>query len=481
MAAASASCSKNDPVHQEIKQKFNVIIIVSDALRQDIVGCYGGEAKTPNIDWLAKNGIRFDNAYSTSPWTVPSSVSMFTGNHPTIYKSAPFAKGNSTGIPNINMSMQIQVPDNELLLTEYLKQHNYLTGMKVENPHAKLHNNLQGFEPLAEIDDYNQVVPTETKDKIVKITGEKLNSSQPYIESYIFLSYLLKLKPTDNFFILDWMVDPHGPYQPIAKFKERITRDQITLPRVESFYNDTLPANTTFSEDEKWYNKQLYIAEVESVDERVGFIIKTLRENNLLNNTFIVFTSDHGEEFGEHGQYGHGGFGRGCNYYDTLVKVPLIISGPTLSKQQVVSQPVSHLDLMPTLKDMLDIQYTETMQGKSYYPLLTGESTKPRSVFFSDIRENSQIDALIQGNSKLIALRDGNFELYDLENDKKELKNLANTSEEVTAMKQTIVDLRDINKKRKEKNEKLPSAPIDQSSEEKKETIKKLKGLGYIK
>ena len=66
-------------------QKNNVIMIVSDALRSDVLGCYGGGLKTPNIDWLAENGVLFERAYSTSPFTPPSAVSLLTGNYPTSY------------------------------------------------------------------------------------------------------------------------------------------------------------------------------------------------------------------------------------------------------------------------------------------------------------------------------------------------------------------------------------------------------------
>ena len=75
-----SSCQNNLPDHK------NIILIVSDALRADVLSCYGGEARTPNIDWLANNGVLFEKAYSTAPMTMPSCVSLFTGEYPDIYR-----------------------------------------------------------------------------------------------------------------------------------------------------------------------------------------------------------------------------------------------------------------------------------------------------------------------------------------------------------------------------------------------------------
>ncbi|MCK5618807.1 MAG: sulfatase-like hydrolase/transferase, partial [Candidatus Krumholzibacteria bacterium] len=111
-------------------------MIVSDALRQDVLGCYGGDARTPNLDWLAKNGVLFENAYSTSPWTAPSAVSMFTGNYATTYGCSPHAKTRRPG------PIRIYVPRSEHLFVEALNQDGYVTAMKIENVNASMHNNL---------------------------------------------------------------------------------------------------------------------------------------------------------------------------------------------------------------------------------------------------------------------------------------------------------------------------------------------------
>jgi hypothetical protein len=131
--------NKSQAPTQDPEKRYNVMVIVSDALRQDVVGCYGGMARTPNIDWLARNGILFENAYSTSPWTSPSAVSMFTGNYATSYEYSRKGRAKKTPVEHKSEYFhvpQIYVPHSELLFVESLKQLDYITGMEVENVNA---------------------------------------------------------------------------------------------------------------------------------------------------------------------------------------------------------------------------------------------------------------------------------------------------------------------------------------------------------
>jgi len=101
--------------HYSAFKRYNVVMVVSDALRVDVLGCYGGHLKTPNIDWLATQGILFEKAYSIAPWTTPSSVAMFTGEYPGMYRSGMITLKNNPPRP------RYYVPDNDLLLPNYLK------------------------------------------------------------------------------------------------------------------------------------------------------------------------------------------------------------------------------------------------------------------------------------------------------------------------------------------------------------------------
>ena len=178
---------------------------------------------------------------------------------------------------------------------------------------------------------------------------------------------------------------------------------------------------------EQNYVKWLYLKEVESVDERVGYAIKALEENNLLDKTFIVFTSDHGEAFGEHQNiYFHG-----RTLYNEQVQVPLIISGPGILKDNIITSRVSLVDLMPTLAELLGVDSFKDVDGKSYLPLLYGEEDDEERVQYLELWLTQTVSGIIENNFKLIKFANKDSELYDLERDSQELSNIASSNPEL--------------------------------------------------
>jgi len=452
--------------------EYNVVFIVADALRQDAPSCYGGEANTPNLDWLAENGVLFERAYSTSPWTAPSSVGMFTGNYATSYGYAP-----QMG------SVQIYVPPGELLLAEVMHEAGYQTRNWVENLQASIHDNMQGFERLPEVDPFNHPVGAQIRDSLSAITGGEFYDTEGYKGSFEVLMYLLGLNREDHFFLHHWILDPHAPYRPVDEFKSRIKVKWKKLREFPGFYTTGVQGDREYNETELEYVKDLYLAEVESVDERVGYLLSVLRFKNLLDKTFIVFTSDHGELFGEHGLYGHGAFGRGCHYYEDLVRVPLLISGPAVVKGKRVRENVSTLDIMPTLKQLLNAAYEDGVQGKSLAPLLFGDAKREALIYLDDVREHEQLDALVDGHFKLICSGPDKFELYDLQRDPDEKNNLAaSQARRVRAMFEKVKKIRAENKSRRDVNITALKDSVDGRSEaEKRRIMMQLRSLGYIK
>lgn len=469
---------------QDRNKKYNVVIIVSDALRQDVLGCYGGDARTPNIDWLAGNGVLFENSYSTSPWTSPSAVSMFTGNYATTYEySTEGMHRVETAEPKTGYTEfpRIYVPPKELLFVEVLKELGYAAGMEIENINASMHDNLQGFEYVSQ-----SSASKRTAAGINEITGGALFDSWQnavgYWHSFYVLRRLMENAHEQRFFLLDWILDPHSPYDPVKKFFSRIDADEQKLPHPKDYYTAKKYDRPRCTEAEQDYIKRLYIAEVESVDERVGFILRVLKHKRMLDRTYIVFTSDHGEQFGEHGLYEHGGHGIGCHYFEGLIRVPLIFSGPGLPAGKRIKDRVTLLSLMPTLRDLLGVEYDDDMQGGSVAPLLLGNSIASEALYFDDIQEHDQVDALVEGNYKLIVTKDGSFELYDTAGDPLEENNIAARSPElVEVMYQTIVRWREENSSRRKRNlAALGDHVNEMSSEEKQKVIEKLRSLGYV-
>jgi membrane-anchored protein YejM (alkaline phosphatase superfamily) len=248
------------------KANYNVLLIVADALRHDVLSCYGGESQTPHIDRLARQGALFENAYSTSPWTPPSSVSMFTGNYATSYGYGKYLR-----------TIQIYVPQNEVLFAEALGDSGYATGMMIETHQASLHDNLQGFEEIGQLDPSPDAESSAVVDSICAVTGAYFYDRDDCRNLFGVLSYLMELSPGENFYTAYWMLDPHVPLQPADKFRSKIKVDVDKLKQHRSVYQYGVQEDKQYNDEEIDYIKKLYIAEVETVDERIGFIVKVPR------------------------------------------------------------------------------------------------------------------------------------------------------------------------------------------------------------
>lgn len=460
----------------------NIVIIVSDALRLDVLGCYGGETKTPNIDWLAQQGVLFEKAYSTAPCTMPTSVSILTGNYSRAYGIIQKPEHK-----NRIHKYSFYVNDGETLLAEVLSKAGYDVIMRVENRIASRSNNLQGFRKFRKSSQMSKKEIALVKNTIGTENFGR-DEENRLARLYDLLHYLLTVPREQNFFLLNWFLDPHGPYNPPEKFKKSIPMEPGNLPMKESFYSKSrikkftqLARSGKLSSDEYFYIKALYKAEVESIDERVGYIIKALKHRGLLQKTFIVFTSDHGELFGEHGRLGHGN-----NYYEGLLHVPLIIMGPGISKGKKEKTVISLLGLMPTLKDLLGVKYDHHMQGKSYSALFYEGTIRDRMLYFdritNDITNEANIDALLMDDYKLIVKKQNNrpiFKLFNLADDPGEMKNIsAENPQIVKKMFKKILDLRKDNKVRLKQNlTKIKDVNLDK---ELKKTMEELKNLGYL-
>lgn len=476
-------------VSQDPGKRYNVVIIVSDALRCDVLGCYGGEAYTPNIDRLARRGVLFRNAYSNSPWTTPSSVSMFSGSYASTYANG----ARKIILKDISFLQPAYfVKEDELLLPEVLKKLEYDVRLQLNNPNAIISNNMQGLQTVSKkMKGFRQpgkyeILSDKRRKEIEEQTG--ISAYSPiYKRLYPLLDYLLKIRD-EEIFTLIWFNDPHSPYDPIEKFKNRISINTEKLPHPPEYYQEIKNFRTWEKRKtlpiERNYIRNLYEAEVESIDERVGYIIKALKKRRLLHKTYIIFTSDHGESFGGHGLNSHG-----SSFYQEQVHIPLIFFGPGLSRNLIVKTPVSILALMPTIEDLLGLSTPLELQGTSIKPLLTGKNMQPEVIYFDSIQKYSlafkmqkrkHVDALLKDNFKLITLENNLFELYNLSKDPGETRNLARRKPGlVKELYRIIKQIREDNKNLRQ--EHLEGVPKDRIIIDKRQdVIKKLRALGYI-
>jgi arylsulfatase A-like enzyme len=464
-------CSGDDQAAYPV-EPGNIVIIIADALRFDVLGCYGGDVRTPNIDWLAEQGVLFENAYCNSPWTTPSGATILTGNYASTYPHS-----------SIGPTIDLHVPLSELTFGEVLEELGYSTMAGVENLHARTFNVFQGFRFLPTGRSLNRRTSAPLRAELARAIGTELDGPETYQSLYLALATVLQTPPTQRFCLLYWFLDPHEPYDPIDRFRAGVKTDPSELPRELAYYTSRTGRLDDMSEFERQYMWELYKAEVESIDERVGFILDTLRRSNQLENTTIVFTTDHGEQFGEHGEWGHGAWGKDCHYFDSLVKIPLVVSGPGLPGGERRRSPVSLVDLMPTLKDLFGIDYPSTMQGRSFAPLLFRDDEHHRPVYFTDIRKHDHVDALREGGFKLIAVGQDEVELYDLSSDPNETTNVAGDHPDLARrLHERIKAQRQENAERKAMNTaEEGDSTFVRSDEELRKRIKALKALGYVK
>jgi arylsulfatase A-like enzyme len=348
--------------------------------------------------------------------------------------------------------------------------------MDVENKVALGQNNMQGFETIKL---FNELTD---KEKIYVENSINITPEEDYCKKmYGFLNFLLTTTKDKKFFSLKWILDPHSPYNPPKKFRDEIKVNFSKLSRKKNYYSKLLFTGEArnLSKYEQRYLKMLYEKEVESVDERVGFILKALQHTDLLDSTYIIFTSDHGELFGEHGQWNHGN-----NFYEELVHVPLIITGPGIPQGKRIKNIVSLLDLMETVKDLLRVTLPYNSQGTSFKNLFSRNPItsflffleKNNSAYCDSAHKGKYHDALLENNHKLIFLKDNTYELYNLADDPMESNDIARENPQlVKRMIKKIEAIRQENKMRRENR-----MGTDEDLKFDKDIEEKLKALGYI-
>ncbi len=457
----------------------NVVWIVSDALRRDVIGCYGGSARTPHIDWLARNGVRFESAYANAPTTLPSSLSLLTGR----YSSAYFVGGPIPGgIFWVNAKDQ--------LLAEALRERGYDAVMNLENPLVRNANGLQGFR-----DARSFPLPARPRHRRRgQPPADPRGGPAPGKPRATFdklLHYLATVPKNRPFMALNWFYDPHAPYDPPRRFLERIpaagARSRVDagmfLGKSLSMIRDEFQErNIPLDGAEREFLVGLYKAEVEWVDERIGRVLDILRRRDMLRRTILIFTADHGELLGELGRWGHG-----HRYLQTLVHVPLILFAPGLRRRSIAA-PVAHVDLIPTLAAMLGVAPPRpAAQGTSLLPSLDGGRQSIRPVYFSDARNEPEgengIDAVLLDGYKLVVAKDpakSAFRLYHLPSDPEEL--LDRSADDPAARKKLFAVILE----RRRWSERLRKAnlgkldPALDLAQEREALLRDLRRLGYL-
>ncbi|MGH0032770.1 MAG: sulfatase [Myxococcota bacterium] len=346
--------------------RYNVLFVLFDTLRPDRTEPYGADSpRTPHLRRLAERGVVFENAFSTAPWTSPSVASMLTGVHATVHRVRGPPWSGDPKAPILPVSLPY--------LPELLSREGWATAAVVNNPMiAPSYGFDRGF-------DRADAYFTE-RDTVV----ETLRTPQEQADAVWdrFVAPTVERSGDRPFFVYLHEIDPHNPYAPPPPFDTMYDPDYAG--DVETFtihhiarYNAGAPR----SEADLRHVKALYQGEVTFMDAYLGRILERLSQSGLAEDTLLVFTSDHGEGFGEHGLFGHG-----VTLHEEMVRVPVLLSLPgVLPEGRRVTAPFQLLDLTPTLLDLLGIDAPPEMQGHSLLPWVgaqTPPSAPPRPLFF---------------------------------------------------------------------------------------------------
>ena len=354
------------------KPALNVVLITIDTLRADHVGCYGYKPiKTPNIDGLAADGARFERAFAVVPVTLPSHSSMLTGTYPMLSGMHDFSGNKLSPL--------------QPTLASVLKQAGYQTGAVIAAAVLDSRFGLnQGFDFYYDHFEFNRLDEANLDE--MERPGN--------VVADVALDWLAK-NSQKKFFLWMHLYDPHFPYHPPEPYSRE-------------------------------YAAQPYDGEIAFADEQVGRLLRFLKEKGIYKNTVIVLSGDHGESLGEHGEKTHGFF-----IYNATMHVPLIIRLPQNAAARVVADPVSLVDLMPTVLGAVGLGVPSQVQGRSLLPelqaerdvqanrdlTLYGETFLPRIHFnWSELRGSE--------NTKYHFIDAPRPELYDLAKDPGEVHNL---------------------------------------------------------
>ncbi len=442
-----------------------IILITADALRSDVLGCYGAtRASTPFLDALADESVVFEDCSSTAPWTLPSFAAMFTGLPPLVFGT---------------LTTRSQIPNRATFLAERLSAEGYFTGAVGLN-HLLTH--FFGFhQGFADYEFYPRKRQSRTLgSKLLSHVSPGFFLKEPETSELQKRAAHWLSKNRHNSFLF-WLhfFDPHAPYEPDDEF--RLEGDPPKGLRTAWNFEDQNKWKAGYlklDDDERrdWI-RSLYLGEVQEMDASLGKTIQHLKDLGLYDTSLIIFTSDHGEEFWEHGMLGHS-----SSLYREQIGVPLIVKLPGGKITGRVSQPVSTISLTPTILELIGIDFDpEDFGGPSLAPLLREhqEPVKTRPLFsVNPLRIGGEYAQSVRFDTfKLIHGIGDHRELYDLRSDPGEEHDLA---EKLPDIVDRGLELLSIDRTRREALRQKHQITPAESIELEADTIEDLRRLGYL-
>ncbi|MBX3176361.1 MAG: sulfatase [Candidatus Hydrogenedentes bacterium] len=427
LAASILPYAPHRPADEE---RPNLVFVIADTLRADYCGAYGGPVPTPALERLAARGMRFDQHYALAPWTLPSMTGLFSSQYP---KTLTPNAGHGQWSLEMN---QYEVDASFPALAEQLSAAGYATGAFTANAFLpSIPGMMAGIQAHASshpilLAEEGYLRQTPLLGALVRAWLPALADIRPHNTTIALDRYaqaFIRRHRDQPFYLWVHYIDPHAPYDPPACLR-RVPEGPWPFfhPYAggEEWGIPILGQNFAVDEEHRDYVRSLYEGEVTYVDAFVGRLMDALERAGVGGETYVCFTSDHGEELWDHGAWGHG-----QSLYEEQIRVPLIVAGPGVATG-VETAPVSAIHLLPTLAELMGADPSAAWRGTSLAPALRGEAALPTDIPIFALGTTNRADnpkiMVRQGDYKLIRTLGGEaLELYNLADDPGETRNIA--------------------------------------------------------
>ena len=417
-----------------------MILVSIDTLRADLLGCYGYARPTsPSLDGLAAQGVLFEQVQATSPWTLPSHGSLLTGLYPSRHGLRSPWKTLSGEVGTWARALAARGFETAAIVSSFYLGRRF--GLD------------RGFATLSQLE-------------------RPPSRAQPSAVTDLALRWLAERDSARRFFLFLHYYDVHSDYAVLPRYLERFASGSSAA--VEGTTAELLAfrrGELELSDADAAHLLDRYAAEVRQVDEAIGRIRAALRESGLDGETLLVVTSDHGEEFLEHGGVMHG-----ATHYQEVMRVPWILAGPGVPGGRRVAEPVSLVDVMPTALALLGVEAppgldgvnVSSLWGDAPDPALRGRPLLAETAFGS--AWNDGLVSVRQGRYKLVSgTTEGRYALYDLRTDPAEQTDASDRLVDVT--ERLRAELRAA---------AAPDAAVPRPVELTPEETERLRALGYV-
>lgn len=416
---------------------MNILFIAVDDMNNDL-GCYGHKlVKSPNLDRLARRGVRFERAYCQFPLCSPSRSSLMTGLRP-----------DTTRVFDLRYHFRDGLPD-VVTLSQFFMQRGYYAARVGKIYHYGNPGDI-GTSGLDDAASWQEVFNPAGRDRTVIQTNiinytpkrglgsamcllaDQTGKDEQHTDGMVASKAieLLEKHRAQPFFLAVGFYKPHTPYVAPQKYFDLYPMKKIALPSLPST-NDIPAPGLASTRPWPWFGvkpeqarecKQAYYATISFVDAQIGRVLDALERLKLTDNTVVVFWSDHGYLLGEHGLW----MKQSC--FEESARVPLIISAPGKQRGKRCDRIVELLDLYPTLVELAGFEPAKNLHGRSLVPLLENHGTAWTRAAFTQVQRGTFPGHSVRTERWRYTEWDSGtkgIELYDHRSDPGELKNLA--------------------------------------------------------